>query len=548
MKDTCKKCRFKCGEKLSEDERMEIFNGYYKLADYALQREFICCHTIRKPKLRVTNTATTSRRTFSVTYFLPHNADKIRVCKTMFLNTLGINKGVVDITMAKRSSLNVFEGDKRGKHVKACYPSSVVQNVKSHIQSFPVVPSHYCREKTNRKYLDSSLNITQMYRLYGEFCDNHGEQKVSASMYRKIFNENFNLGFHNPKKDQCRVCNYYDNADNELKESLKDEHKLHLDQKERVRNEKRNDKLQAASSNGKLVCASFDLQQVLLVPYDPKNSALFYKRRLSTYNFTIYNMGSKQGNCFMWNETTGGRGSCEIASCIHVYLISLPTETAEVTFYSDRCGGQNLNKFVAAMFMITVQDVEHIEKIDHKFLLSGHSEMECDSMHSAINTELKRVGQASWPEEMVQIARNARRANDAPYLVNDLIQEQIKDYKSFVKQNMTSRKKDTDGNMISWSKIIWMRFLKSEPFKMAYKTSYDEDFHYVDFNKRNNKALRKPLQPLYRSPIPITTAKYNDLKSLFLLKPPALKDCYKPFYLGLPHNDKVIDESDVEDM
>lgn len=332
MKASCTGCRFQCHQKLLEEESLEIFKSSYDLADYTRQREFISSHTIRTPKKTITSTANASKRVFSITYHLPHNGDKIRVCKTMFINTLGINKGVVDVAMTKRSPLIVIEEDKRGKFAKLRFPPSVIENVKEHIKSFPIVPSHYCREKTNRKYLDPSLNITIMYRLYCEYCDNTSDQKVSSSTYRKIFNEKFNLGFHNPKKDQCRLYNHYDTAELDVKTALKDEHDLHLAQKESVRSEKQNDKLQAVSSSGKLICASFDLQQVLLVPYDPKNSALFYKRKLSTYNFTIYDMVSKQGNCFMWNVTEGGRGSCEIASCIQLYFKSLPAEAAEVTW------------------------------------------------------------------------------------------------------------------------------------------------------------------------------------------------------------------------
>lgn len=36
-------------------------------------------------------------------YFMPIIGEKKKVCKSMFLNTLGINKGVVDIAMQKRS-------------------------------------------------------------------------------------------------------------------------------------------------------------------------------------------------------------------------------------------------------------------------------------------------------------------------------------------------------------------------------------------------------------------------------------------------------------
>lgn len=294
----------------------------------------------------------------------------------MFLNTLGINKGVVDVAMRKRTSENTTDCDKRGKHIKKVTASLVLENVKSHIQSFPTVPSHYCRSTTKRHYLAPYLNITLMYKLYCELCDLRSEEKVSLPIYRKIFNENFNLGFHHPKKDQCRICTHYDNASDNEKKSLKVDYEAHLALKDQARSEKCKDRVEAEKSNSSYICANFDLQQVLLVPTDPTNNALFYKRRLATYNFTIYNVVNKQGDCFMWNETEGGRGSCEIASSIYIYLKSLPKAITRITFFSDRCSGQNLNQFTAAMLMKAVQDLENLEFVDMKFLVSGHTEME----------------------------------------------------------------------------------------------------------------------------------------------------------------------------
>jgi len=37
-----------------------------------------------------------------------------------------------------------------------------------------------------------------------EFHENY--QPVSAAVYKWIFNEEFNLGFYKPKKDQCGEC------------------------------------------------------------------------------------------------------------------------------------------------------------------------------------------------------------------------------------------------------------------------------------------------------------------------------------------------------
>ena len=62
--------------------------------------------------------------------------------------------------------------------------------------------SHYKREGTKRQYLASSLNITKIYDL---FILQSPDKTVHEQFYRKVFNEHFNLGFHQPKKDQCDV-------------------------------------------------------------------------------------------------------------------------------------------------------------------------------------------------------------------------------------------------------------------------------------------------------------------------------------------------------
>ena len=45
-----------------------------------------------------------------------------------------------------------------------------------------------------------------MYRLYKDKCTEEDAVPVSSSMYRTIFNAEFNLSFHKPKKDMCLLC------------------------------------------------------------------------------------------------------------------------------------------------------------------------------------------------------------------------------------------------------------------------------------------------------------------------------------------------------
>lgn len=56
----------------------------------------------------------------------------------------------------------------RGKHKNRPYryPQHLLDEVENHIKRFPVVESHYCRDGTQRKYLEKGLSIAKMHRMY----------------------------------------------------------------------------------------------------------------------------------------------------------------------------------------------------------------------------------------------------------------------------------------------------------------------------------------------------------------------------------------------
>lgn len=528
-----KTCRIKCFT-IPEAERLKIFEAYYQLADYSRQRDFI--HANSEKEIKKNNTTQNkSRRNYSVNYFLPINGIRKKVCKPMFLNTLGIKKGVVDIALKKRTKENVATSDGRGKRNSKILDPAIVRDIISHIQSFPCVPSHYCRAESTRKYLDASLNLATMYRMYVQWCQENNEKApAKLSTYRNVFKDNFNLGFHTPRKDQCRVCVAFNN-DAYPTEGTKTNYETHLKLKDNARDAKRLDK-EVAATNNTIVSCNFDLQQVLLCPADPKNNALFYKRRLATYNFTIYNVVTKQGDCFMWHESLGGRGSCEIASLLFNFFKSLPDSVEEVRCFSDRCGGQNLNKYVVAMCMYAVQFIEKLKTIHLKFLTPGHSEMECDSMHSAIDTEFRRVGKALWPGDWKTIARSARKKGDKPYTVHDIQANHFFDWKAFADTHLTIRKTDTNNRPVLFQKLCWFQFKKENVFEYECKESFESDnFRRVDCKKKALRRQSTSLLPCYPQARPIPESKYKDLMSLFSMNPPALSNDYFDFYANLPH-------------
>ncbi|KAL7304362.1 hypothetical protein TKK_0003162 [Trichogramma kaykai] len=115
-------------------------------------------------------------------YTLPYDdSEKIKVCQTMFVNTLGISRSVVNTVMNKLKNGEVDLIDKRGKNEKTAkkIPLTTTENVIEYINSFIRVESHNSRKDSNREYLEEDLSITAMYRLYKEWAQENGKTVAS---------------------------------------------------------------------------------------------------------------------------------------------------------------------------------------------------------------------------------------------------------------------------------------------------------------------------------------------------------------------------------
>lgn len=113
-------------------------------------------------------------------------------------------------------------------------------------------------------------------------------------MCTRIFNEEFNISFFTPKKDQCELCTAYENAQGIDKYTLREQYTEHLKEKDLSRIEKNNDK-ELASVNKSVVVASYDLQAVLPAPRG-EVSVFYYKYKLNSYNLTVTELNLKNVN------------------------------------------------------------------------------------------------------------------------------------------------------------------------------------------------------------------------------------------------------------
>ncbi|KAE8740337.1 hypothetical protein FOCC_FOCC014154 [Frankliniella occidentalis] len=402
------KCQFPSCRTLTEEETSSIHEAYWELGNYSRQRDFInnCIKSV-PVKRHSTGAAKPRENSYEYYFRVPRGEDNredtdIRVCRAKFLGTLDIGKKTLVCT--KKNETNGFsKKDQRGKHAPKHKLSEQQHSaVVEHISSFPRVESHYCRQSSSFEYLDQKLTIRLMHKLYKLVHDTR--LHVGYETYRRVFKKDFHLSFHKPKKDQCSTCAAFKNLTDEQKSLGREEYARHLQNKELAQKEKNAHK-EEALRNDSFKSFSFDLQSVLYTPCS-EVSSFYYSRKLNSYNFTIYDQATRDGVCYFWDETEGERGTCEIGTALWTHLLTLPANVKKVSFFSDCCGGQNRNRFIAALLLHAAR-VLHFEQIDHCFLESGHTHMEVDSMHSCIE-QAKRGREVYCPSEWIPIIRSAR--------------------------------------------------------------------------------------------------------------------------------------------
>lgn len=112
--------------------------------------------------------------------------------------------------------------------------------------------------------------------------------------------------------------------------------------------------------------------------------------------------------CYLFDETEADLSSDVFASMLYDFVCNkISFEPGdELIFYSDGCTYQNRNTTVANMFVHIA--MRNGITITQKFLEKGHTQMECDSCHSAIETRV-RSQEIYLPSGYVSACRMAIR-------------------------------------------------------------------------------------------------------------------------------------------
>lgn len=470
MRECCNtSCSKKCSTKFSEAHRRVLFNNFWTLSDE--QKRFYYGHNIIAFKKKQATSGLDSRRIWSREYSFLQNNERIVVCQTFFLNTLGINKDRIDYYFkCLGKNANEAFSLKWGKHVKQKLSQESVQEAKRHIASFPTMESHYARNDSDKLYLQPGLTLSKMHELYLEA----GNTKLCFNSYATIFRSFFKLSFVLPKKDVCPECTK--KAENLLSAADLAKFEIHVKEKELARTEKHRDN---DSCNDKALLVSVDMANVFLLP-KTNIGPLFYKRKLTVYNYTG-RVNRKMTTFVTYDEGISGRKGDDVASCMYKLLedvVNANPEADSITIWSDSCISQNKNQMSSSAILYFMKKNPKIKIIHQKYSEPHHSTIqEIDTMHSKIEKKTKHVNVFSpidYEENLKLINNNKTPAKVIKMEKNDFLLFQ----NSFSHLNFTA---------VPYTKIKHIVYDGSMAIK--YRTSFSQE-GFVEVNLIKGKTTR----------------------------------------------------------
>ncbi|KAK7130348.1 hypothetical protein R3I93_019849 [Phoxinus phoxinus] len=371
---------------IGEADRENIFKCFWENMNWAEKKMYVrgLVDVIPVKRRRGSDN---SRRSSTLIFFLKVDGQRRRVCKGLFLATLGIGAW---------SALNwVQDAGNAQQNAASCHRREAHEFMKSFLQDLPKVPSHFCRSSTSKQYLEPVFqSMLNLYKVYHRAA----EEKMLRPFSRQMLSEEFkqqNLSLYHPKKDQCNTCCSFKAG------NLPDnEWQIHFLKKEEACAAKLQDK-KDASDKTMVVC--MDLQALLLCPR-LNVSALYYKAKLAVHNFTIYDMSTDNTTCYVWHEGEGALSPSEFASCVTDFL-SEHKEHEKYILWTDGCENQTYNSVLANALLKF--SIEKKKVVIQKFLEKGHTEMECDSVHSVIERRLRNQ-EIYVPAQYVALMKTAR--------------------------------------------------------------------------------------------------------------------------------------------
>lgn len=476
------RCRKRCYEYFSENERSNIHTQFWEMDNYT-QRLWIAENVTEiSPKHKC---FLSKKRQFSRIYTFPRDIENRVVCKLFFLSTLGLkNDSKITFTLkAKKdkdgNQLLIPIKDQRG--VMTPTNKKNHENIRSHIRSFKPHPSHYRRSHVpNRLYLPPELTIKFMHQ---DFL-NENHQYVCYESYRKIISE-LNIGFNDANTETCGICIELDQNVSAINTKKKDDH---LSYAKLARCEYDND-AKIDMPNVKVFAG--DMQKVVLLPRMPNVKESFFTPRLLVYNETFAAMQKNELHfCVLWSEATADRKMDSVSSAFITFL-QANRDVEEIIIWLDNCGGQNKNfSLYSAILSYINLNCHSTKTICLKYLVKGHTYMAADGLHGNIEQRMRSKVNIYDFREFTECVQNSSRRMQ-------IIKMEPRQFLNF--PNIIRARKGKNDSIPFFSKISVVKFIHGSS-NFFYKTNFDKDFVETTETLRKNTTLIEVKENIHARP------------------------------------------------
>lgn len=512
--------------KFSDQDRSQLFADFWSSPTWAEKKGYVrgsvCTRNVLRRRKTVTDDQENTKKNAGRDIYLgTANGERVRVCRTFFINTLGIgedsfkrwtknNEGAHHLSCSDSETDN--PEDQNNDQISSCVQrhddSSKTDNIpprkKKKLEDrqkvcewlgmLPKVPSHYCRKSSKKIYVESSFRSKlHMYSVFDEWCRENSISPCCRTIFMETIAEE-KIDIHLPRKDKCDTC-----CAREVGQVTDEEYARHVQRKDEARAAKNKAKESASSEH---TVVTMDLQSILLSPKLITSQA-YYKQKLQVHNFTIYNLKDGEVTLYVWHEANGGVTANEFTSCITDFITNLPPTCTMVTLISDGCNYQNRNKVLASALsdLAKAKDIT----VEQLFLEKGHTMMECDSVHATLEHYFSPP--INSPMDYVSRMRQARPKK--PYKIRNVDFTFFKNF-DVLKTNLPSLrpgKKSGDPVVID---ICQLQYLADGTIK--YKLHHTAEFEPLP--QRRKLSLSVEPTSLYSAPLPITQSKFDQLQEL----------------------------------
>jgi hypothetical protein len=538
------KCRLNCKQNL-EAHADQIFEEYWALGSHDRRVQYVADRVNVMPKrcqrIRLIDESDKKKpRTYSNFYNFVVRGQKVSVCKQCFMAVLNETDRFIRDAIAKKMETlsGVTPEDKRGSAAPANKLSDeVINDIKAHINSYPRYQSHYSRRHTEKYYLSARLTISDMYNAYVS----EGGKDVSYSSYYRVF-QTLGYKFKEPSLDTCNLCDKLEAeikfSDGQKQEDARTLKEIHVAAADLAYEMKKADKMKVkADKSGSLVVVAVDLQQCLPTP-SLTTSSIFYLRQLWTYNLTIHDFKTSKSVAYMWSEPDGERGADQIATCLYIHVKeNITLNVTHIIIWSDQCSGQNKNSHNSAMQMFLLKEHPTLKIVDHKYLVSGHTHLECDIDHSTIEKKKKKwTTPIHHPRDWFTLVRSCGKSGR--FSVREMKNQDFLAFSTLLSGPLvatSARPNNVDGDRFLWHDVQWLRYTKGNFGTFQYKCSLGEEEPFKTYDLRRRRGPGKynsendvyTIPKCYTGPLPINSKKKEDLLKLLHLIDPLYHTYYQ---------------------